>query len=191
MSDDPFGLNKGTQPTPQPEEKQVEKKPAAKKAPEKTVDPKRTGIANRGIPVITDNYPEPPLPTWANRENAYDIAEDINFDFEDLSEINKRLNQSRIKFYRIGSQLKDAQRHLSDAKSAYNRRMRRELLNTSGGTEKTRIASAELACEDWENDVAVATQLVSEITNEQRIASKDLDVLESLANNARAQLKIM
>lgn len=69
--------------------------------------------------------------------------------------------------------------------------MRRELVNMSGGTEKTRVAMAEIACEEWENDVAVTTQLVAELTNEQRIVSKELDILESLANNARAQIKIM
>lgn len=179
MSENPFGYEE--EPTPKPETKT---KP---KAEPKT----RTGIASRGVPVTTDQFPHQPLPTWDNRVHAYDITDAENFDFEDLTEINRALNLSRIKFYRIGSKLKEAQRRNSDAKTAYNRKMRRELLNISGGTEKTRIAMAELACEEWENDVAVTTQLVAELTNEQRIASKELDILESLANNARAQIKIM
>lgn len=199
MSEDPFGYNAVSETTAStPTEAKPQKKTTAsskadtEKAPgNKQTESKRTGIASRGAPVTTDQFPEQPLPTWDNRESAYDISDAENFDFEDLAEINRALNRSRVKFYRIGSQLKEAQRHLSDAKTSYNRRMRRELLNISGGTEKTRVAMAELACEPWENDVAVTTQLVAELTNEQRIASKELDILESLANNARAQIKIM
>ena len=50
---------------------------------------------------------------------------------------------------------------------------------------------AEIACEEWESDVIVYNQLVQEMTNDQRIVSKDLDVLETLSNNIRAQIKIM
>lgn len=201
MSDDPFGFGIG--PSVSPEKTDTVKAesptpPSPKKAAgtQKPAQPEKqrrgTGLASGGKLIMsTDDYPDPGLPTWENRDDEYSFTEFQEVDFEDLSRINFALNQVRVKFYRIGRKLKDAQRRLSDAKAAYNRRMRRELVNMSGGTDKTRIAMAEIACEEWENDVAVATQLVAEITNEQRIVSKDLDVLESLANNARAQIKIM
>lgn len=182
MSEDPFGYDFS---------ETEETKPAPKKATPAAKSERKTGLASNGKPVVTDQYKEPPLPTWENRDHAYQIDEFTEVDFSDLSRINSALNQVRIKFYRIGRELKQAQRMLSDAKTSYSRRMRRELVNMSGGTEKTRVAMAEIACEEWENDVAVTTQLVAELTNEQRIVSKELDILESLANNARAQIKIM
>lgn len=158
-------------------------KPAEEKKPRTG-----TGLASRGKPVSTDDYPMKPFPQW-NPVNDEEI--DQLTDFSDLSEVNQRLNRLRARFYRIHQALAEAQRAHSEAKSEYSKRLRREMVNISGGTEKTRVAMAEIACEEWESEVTIRNQVVNELVSEQRIISKDLDILETLSNNIRAQMKVM
>lgn len=181
MPDNPFEGFTGSQQKEAP--KKAEPKPKEEPSPRKS-----TGFASRGKQVSADDYPQRSNPTWDDFPS--DEYEQLT-DFSDLSQVNHRLNTLRSRFYQINKQLKLAQRSLAQAKAEHSSKLRREMVNISGGTEKTRVAMAEIACEEWESDVIVYNQLVQEMTNDQRIVSKDLDVLETLSNNIRAQIKIM
>lgn len=188
MSENPFEGIEAKNPVPA-ETAQAETAPAKQEAKSKKEAPRKaSGFASRGKPISADDFPKRNAPSWAEEPNEY--YEQLT-DFSDLSQVNHRLNSLRARFYQINRQLKVVQRELARAKAEYSSQLRRELVNITGGTEKTRVAMAEIACEEWESDVVVYTQFVQEITNDQRIISKDLEILETLSNNIRAQIKIM
>lgn len=188
MSENPFEGIEAKNPVPA-ETAPAETAPAKQEAKSKKEAPRKaSGFASRGKPISADDFPKRNAPSWAEEPNEY--YEQLT-DFSDLSQVNHRLNSLRARFYQINRQLKVAQRELARAKAEYSSQLRRELVNITGGTEKTRVAMAEIACEEWESDVVVYTQFVQEITNDQRIISKDLEILETLSNNIRAQIKIM
>lgn len=181
MSDNPF---EGIQNLPQTKTETIRTEEKKKENTPK----KSSGLASRGKPISPEQYPKNNTPHWENAPtNDY---QELN-DFTDLSDVNQKLNRLRSRFYHINTQLKQVQRQLAQAKAEYSSNLRRQLVDISGGTEKTRVAMAEIACEEWESEVVIYTQLVQELTNDQRIISKDLEVLETLSNNIRAQMKIM
>lgn len=156
-------------------------------------EPESKGRA-RGMAVngkTADLPAPPPRPTWPGAVSADDdYVPDEQFDAHDLSDVNRELNRCRSRLFRISQALKGAQRNLADAELAYNRAYRRALIAVSGGSAETRKAYAEVQCEQFENDLAVARQVVEELKKRSMDARDDLKAVENLSHNVRAQMDI-
>lgn len=138
-----------------------------------------------------DIPPMPAAPTWPGSAGADDeYVPDEQFDAQDLSAVNRELNRCRARIFRISQALRAAQRNAEEADLIYRRHMRRQLVSISGGSAETRKAMAELQCEDYENDVVVAQQIVEELKKRSTDARDDLKAVENLSHNVRAQIDI-
>jgi hypothetical protein len=147
------------------------------------------GMASGGRKV-TMSQPAP-LPTWPQPRNADEVyVPEEEFDITDLSEVNRQLQMAKSRLFRISQHLKSAQRAEIDATLTYRRAFRRLLVGTTGGSAETRKAMAEVMCEEFENDMVIATQVVDEWKKRAQDARDDLKAIENLAHNVRAQMAI-
>ena len=150
------------------------------------------GMASKGRP-LTSLPPAPPIPQWAGPWDVeqFQPAVDIDMDCSELSTINQMLNRCRARLFRSSEMLKVAQRQYAEAQVVYDRAMRRQMVSLSGRTEAARKAMAEILCEEHENAVIVARQVVEECKKRSLDARDDLKAVENLAHNARALMNLV
>ncbi len=146
------------------------------------------GMAVQGRPYAVPDEPE--APSWPPPGAAETWRPDVEIDATDLAVLNRQLNECRARLFHVSAGLREAQRAKVDAEVAYHRRMRRALVNTSGGSADTRRAIAELQREAWENDLLIATQVVEEWKKRAVDVRDDLKTVENICHNARAQMDI-
>ena len=153
--------------------------PAASRTPALAVGGKR----------ISD-IPDPQqVPTWPSPDTGEEVyVPDDQYDFVDLNAVNTALNQARSRLFRITNHLRDAQRSRVDKEIVYKREMRRALISITGGSAELRKAMAEVQCEGHENDMIVAQQIEEEWKRRVVVARDDLDALQNLSHNIRAQV---
>lgn len=130
-----------------------------------------------------------PLPNWPAPRGDEDVyVPEEEFDISDLSEINRQLMRAKSRLFRVSGHQKGAQRALIDAQLTYRRAFRRSLIMQTGGSAEARKAMAEVMCEDFENAMVVAEQVVEEWKKRAQDCRDDLKAIENLAHNVRAQM---
>lgn len=133
-----------------------------------------------------------PLPSWPEPRSEDEVyVPEEEFDITDLSEINRQLLRAKSRLFRVSQHLKQAQRDLIDAQLTYRRAYRRHMVMVSGGTEASRKAMVEINCEDFENAVEIAVQVVDEWKKRSQDCRDDLKAIESLGHNVRAQMNML
>lgn len=111
-------------------------------------------------------------------------------DYENLDDLARATNKARRALFVITDKLNEYERKEKLSKLAYDREYRREYLTSSEKTESAKRARAELKCEELENEWQTYVQLNSELTRLSHSMRQELQILQSIGNNLRQQLKI-
>lgn len=132
-----------------------------------------------------------PLPAWAPTDEQ-DRGDDdhAQFDYTDLAQVNRDLLRLRSRLHRVRRGMRDAARDAVEAKLAYQRELRRSLVQQSGGSAESRKAAAELLCEDLEADMAMKQQVVDEYNSLFRAVRDDVENAKTIAFNIRALMSM-
>jgi hypothetical protein len=140
--------------------------------------------------------PIPPakdLPAWRSADlqdegDGAGVGEQI--DFHDLAAVNRDLVTQRIRLNRVRRQLRGASREAVEARLKYQRALRRQLVQQTGGSAETRKAAAELACEDLEADAVMKEQVASEYSTLFRSVRDDMENAKVVAYNLRSLMSM-
>lgn len=153
--------------------------------------PKSARVASEGkkqnIPVPKD------LPPWPSAEDQdrQDHGDEINekgdgfIDYKDLEAINKDLSNLRLLQNFMRRKVREAEREAGEAKFRYQQRLRRQLVQQSGGSAETRKAMAEIFVEDYEIEMIVKAQVASEWASRSRGIRDDIENTKVVAYNMR------
>lgn len=164
--------------------------------PDETVEGK-TNAVRKGSPIAaggkrlsTEDYPETPLPTFPPNfaGDHYDPNPDV--DYNDLTSLGRQINSARKALFKANRGLTIAQRDEAVSKFAYRRAHNRAMVSLSGGSEKQRLATADLQTEELYGQWLVKERIVEEMLNQVRAMRTELDSLTVLSHNLRAQINI-
>lgn len=151
----------------------------------------------RGGPVVNGRREPisapPPLPEWADTspQDLGDGASDEGeIDYSDLASLNRDLQRLRVRMNRVRREMRRAQRDALESKLAYNRALRRALVQQTGGSAETRKANAELMCEELEAIMMMRSQVADEYNTLFRAVRDDIENAKVVAYNLRALTNI-
>lgn len=147
-----------------------------------------TPVASEGKRVNAADTPPKPL-RFPAEPTTYIPQEDI--DYTDISQLNKDINRVRSALFHSTRELSRAEAREAQAKHLYKSNLNREIIKLSGGSERQRVAIAEIAVEDYYSDFLVAERVRVACENNLRAVRADLSALESLGHNLRAQMQVM
>jgi hypothetical protein len=148
-------------------------------------------LVPRGGPVVNNRRvvvpPAPPMPPWAD-SSSQDQGDgaDGDVDYSDLEALNRDLQKQRIRMNRVRREMRRAGREALEAKMAYQRSLRRALVQQTGGSAETRKASAELQCEALEAEMAMRSQVADEYSTLFRSIRDDIENAKVVSYNLRA-----
>lgn len=134
----------------------------------------------------------PPMPTWPTHEMwspSQDVEETV--DALDVADLNRMLLASRRSLFTASARLREAQRESEDASLRYRRAYRRFLVTITGGSAETRKVAAEIACEEFENDMVVKAQVAEEWKRHAQDCRDNVKAIENVAHNVRAQMSVI
>lgn len=140
---------------------------------------------NFSIPELTS----PKFATWSTRQ-VYDYVKNI-VDYEDLEDLGKAITQASIGLFKINEKINEYERKEIEAKTNYERQLRRSYLESSAKTEAQRKARAELSCELLENDLLEFKQIKTELVRYASLLRLQLETLQTVSNNVRQQMKLV
>lgn len=155
-------------------------------------EPKRSArVASEGKKQDIPEVKEPP--SWpssgeqdrGDRGDELDAQGDGFIDYKDLEQINKELSHLRLVQNFVRRKMRDAKREAELAKWRYNQRLRRQLVQQSGGSAETRKAMAELLVEDYEIEMIIKAQVASEWEMRWRSIRDDIENTKVVAYNMR------
>ena len=157
--------------------------------------PTKSTPAQRGTPVtsggkrVNVNSSPPSNLIFKNIPEEYEPTPEV--DYQDISELNRDINNARRALFYATKELSKAEQVEANAKYAYKNNVNREMVKLSGGSEKQRIAIAELATEELYGHFLVAERARVAAENYVRAIRADLSALEGLGHNIRAQMQVM
>lgn len=146
-------------------------------------------MAMGGKAVREENTPRPVDPVFPSNDEFYEV--DANVDYSDISTLNRDINRARRELFRQTRALNDAQAKEAQAKFRYRREHNRILISISGGSEKTRVAAADMETEGLYGEFLVAERVSESALNDLRAIRAELDALAGLSHNIRAQMQVM
>lgn len=165
--------------------------------PEKEAKPKTTktatskggaSMAFRGQ-AITIDYNAPAFPSWGTPYED-DFVPYQGSDYRELVQINRDLIRNVEESYRVKHLLNKARRDETEKKENYRREYNRALVGLSGSTAETRKAAAEIKCEELYSEVLMASAIVEELKNNSYTIKTSIEVLNTLSNNLRAEMRV-
>lgn len=173
--------NENTEPAkPVSEAKPKATKPATSKG--------GASMAFRGKPVEID-YNTPEFPAWGTPyEDNFTPYQ--GSDYRELNQINRDLIRNVQESYRVKNLLNQARRRETEAKENYRREYNRALVGLSGSTAETRKAAAEIQCEELYSEALIASTVVEELKNNSFTIKTSIEVLNTLSNNLRAEMRL-
>lgn len=164
--------------------------PAADEAPAAPAGRRSAPVALGGRRFDPSSRQEADLPAYPDYDldSQYQVEEEV--DYADIMNINRQINRARNMMFRAVRELKRAQRAEAEARFEYKRAYNRVLAGLSGGSEKQRLATADLETEELYGKVIVAERLADEALNFLRAMRAELDSLAGLSHNVRAQMQV-
>lgn len=129
-----------------------------------------------------------PFPGYNLVDLQYEV--DSLADAADLQDVTKNLLLARRRLYYVTQMLSTAERKATEAKYEWKAALNRKLLSVSGGTEKERLALAELSVEQEYSAYLAAEQQSQDALNLLRAIRTELDTLQNISYNIRAQMQI-
>lgn len=156
-----------------------------------------SGIAYDGSPFDPKEHPfkEPQENTLEGDKHLSEafmsMTSTYNVDHLDIATINMALVRSANALAAATQELKEEMRALSEIESRAKHEYNVALVLVSGGTEKSRIASAEIISEEWTNEVRLRQARVQELKNLCGSIRASLDTYQAVSNNLRAEMKVL
>lgn len=164
--------------------------------PSKPVVPESASTAQRKANLAMDGriatpaqFPHAPFPGFNLEELEYEVNE--LSDSADLRNVMHSILISRRRLFQVTKILQQAQRAAVEAKYEWKSAFNRKLLALSGGTEKERVALAEISVEQEYGAYIAAEQAADDALNLLRAIRTELDSLQNMSYNIRAQMQIM
>lgn len=188
MSDDLWGPSPAAQqPAPEAVKSPVTPERKAKVPEAPSTAQRRASLAVDGklASVSTARHPFP----------GYDLVE-LQYEVEsladaaDLQDVTKNLLLARRRLYYVTQMLSTAERKSTEAKYEWKAALNRKLLSVSGGTEKERLALAEMSVEGEYSRYLAAEQQSQDALNLLRAIRTELDTLQNISYNIRAQMQM-
>lgn len=134
-----------------------------------------------------ENFSVPQLKT-ITVTNYYDF--ELFSDFEDLVQVNKAILYAKQALFRVNSKLSIYEGKVSAAKTAFNRKWRREYLKSQVKTDTGRKINADLECEELEDEVIINEQIRDDFKKLSYILKTELQTLQTVSSNIRQQMSI-
>ncbi len=107
-----------------------------------------------------------------------------------MEDINTRLEEGRIQLFKILDLLHGASKKVTAADTKYRMAHSRAVVSVSGGTEKSRLAAADIICEDEYSELVVAKQAEAYLKSVLQSQRASIDVITQISHNLRAQMTI-
>lgn len=147
---------------------------------------KTTGMARSGQPILIDSIP-PAKDTLPRSPivSQYADYEPDEIDYNDLSTVNRQLNELRTRLHRIRKEMIKADREFLRARFSYESEKKRIMISISGATANEREAMSELLSEDKYSEMLVAQQVAKELSQHNSALRSELEALRELSMNAR------
>lgn len=157
-------------------------------APEPTAKGATTSGAKPTLPVAQGlSWPvDDSITAYLKEQDSIDSQVDVS----DLCGVNEALRRVRSRLIETRRLINARARAYQDAETAYQQALRRARLTVDGRTAAEREALAEVMCEQKESTMRVSKALLDEATGLQRVLRMELDGLEALSNNLRAEMKL-
>lgn len=149
------------------------------------------GIAYGGKAMDISNPPGmPPAPHWPNEtfEDQY-IPQEID-DITDLNVATREMLRLRVLLHKARRQLDQARRDETAAVIKQRQHYSREFIKTSGGTEASRKAFAEIQNEAYMSDVLITQAVAKEKMELSRTIAKEIEAWKTICDNIRKQMSI-
>lgn len=135
--------------------------------------------------------PKAPLPNFPPVTSLESFAPAAELDFSDMAKLNNQIVLTRRRMFLVQNQLREAERAAVEADANYRMAYARELVKLSGGSERQRLAVADIRTEEEWGDKLVKEQVAKEFVSLLRAIRSDVDILMTLANNIRAQIQML
>jgi len=118
----------------------------------------------------------------------YDYDQHVR-DYTDFKELNDAINAARRSLFMLTEKLNIAERKLKNAEIDYERQYRRAYILSNEKTDMAKKARAAIVCENLENDKFKYEQYKNELTRMSFVIKSELESLQLIANNFRAELR--
>ena len=119
----------------------------------------------------------------------YDYKNEI-LHYEDFQKLEESVKAARLANFKITKALISYSTKEEEAKVKYKRAWSRAYLNSNEKTDSAKKARADLACERLENDVLVNSRVRADLAKLSDTLKMELQMLQSIGNNLRQQLKM-
>lgn len=174
------------------EQTPVEGSPPTPTAPARSAPQTRTGLAYQGGPVDADSLPQDPVPPKFPGYSASVMykLEESEPDFGDLYQMNRQITLARIALNRATLNLGAARRDLVAAETQYRHKHALAMITSSGGSERQRIALADLLTQELQAEYKMRDAMVEEWIAQVRTMKYELDALQAQSHNLRAQMNM-
>lgn len=134
--------------------------------------------------IVLPNFKE-----WKTKR-FYDYEAAV-IDYSTLEELNAAINAARIAAFKLNDAINIYERKAKEATINYDRAFSREFLLSTEKTESAKRMRAALKCELIENEKLQNEQIKDELIRTARVLNQEMNILNTLANNLRQQIKIM
>lgn len=111
-------------------------------------------------------------------------------DFDDLQELGVRINAARKALFKVTEELNKRIVQLAGVSFKYESSVRRSYVTSNLKTAADRKMSAEIAAGDLEKEKIKLEAKVAELKSTAAFIKTDLEVLENVGHNLRAQMKL-
>ncbi len=152
-----------------------------------------TGIAHDGSPFNPSDHSYSKKQSSEGQEIS-DAVESLtsqyNIDHLDISEVNRALVRSAHALSVATTHLRRELTCLSEAESRAKHEFNVAMLQVSGGTEKSRVAAAELVSEEYWNELRLQQAKVQTLKNDCFTIRAALDAYQAVSNNLRAEIRV-
>lgn len=123
-----------------------------------------------------------------NLSDDYKYSDNI-IDYSDLEELNKAINQARVALLRLTEKINKYQIYENKAKKKYERAYNRAYIQSLEKTDSMKRMHASISCEDLENEHFKWEQYRYSLQRSAQAVRSEMEMLNTLSNNLRQQLK--
>lgn len=137
--------------------------------------------------IVAGEYSVPKFTSWSGK-SVYDYEALIS-DYADFEALDNTTIKARKALFILTDRLNQAERRAVQARKAYERQYRREYLASTEKTQEARNMRAALKCEELENECLKYEQVKKELERLSFVLKSEVQTLNTVAHNLRAQLK--
>lgn len=156
--------------------------------PKMTVDGKK--FKPEDLPELVEFKKKEMTEQERNQDNWLYESDNI-VDFSNLSALNVAINTVKMKKALVNKKLRIARKQAASAKYYYERAKRRQLVVSSGSSDRMRTALAEIYTEELETEWIVAAAEEEEYKSLLRNLTKESEDLRELSYNIRKEMDLM